>query len=215
MSHGPEHHIEHAEHAGHAAHDPFERRVTVSVAVVAAILAAISVLAHRAHTDTLLYQGEAIQWQTRAGIEHSRAVDQWAFYQSNKLRGHLYQINIEMLDEMNGASSHSKTLARWQNQRDKYESRLAEEKRKAEDLEANVAVNQQRAKEMLERSAAAHHRADRLDYGEMLVELAVVLCSLAVLTRRKSYWTAGLASCGLGTLVALSGLLGWFMTHSH
>jgi hypothetical protein len=37
-----EHHLEHAEHAQHAAHDPFDRRVTMTIAIIAAMLACVT-----------------------------------------------------------------------------------------------------------------------------------------------------------------------------
>src|SRR5260370_42497114 len=61
MSHGPEHHIEHAQHAEHASHDEFNKRVTMSIAIVAAVLACVTMLGHRAHNETLLLQGEALR----------------------------------------------------------------------------------------------------------------------------------------------------------
>ena len=76
MSHGPEHHIEHAEHAVHASHDEFNKRVTMSIAIVAAVLACVTMLGHRAHNETLILQGdalriqgEALQLQSNASIE--------------------------------------------------------------------------------------------------------------------------------------------------
>ena len=36
MSQGTEHHVEEAEHAAHAAHNPFDRKVALSMAIVAA-----------------------------------------------------------------------------------------------------------------------------------------------------------------------------------
>ena len=47
MSHGMEEHLEHAEHAQHAAHNPFDRRVAMSMAIVAAVLACVAMLSHR------------------------------------------------------------------------------------------------------------------------------------------------------------------------
>ena len=44
MSHGPGHHIEHAEHASHAAHDDFDKKVTISITVVAVVTAAMAVV---------------------------------------------------------------------------------------------------------------------------------------------------------------------------
>jgi hypothetical protein len=55
----------------------------------------------------------------------------------------------------------------------------------------------------------AHRDGDRRG----AVELAVVLCSLALLTKRRGFWYVGLLSCLAGTLV--SGLLDLFMSSGH
>ena len=55
---GAHEHMEHAEHAGHA-HDPFDKRVAVSIAIVAAVLAGVSMLGHRKHNEVLQLTTEA------------------------------------------------------------------------------------------------------------------------------------------------------------
>jgi hypothetical protein len=216
MEHSPEQHIEHAEHAQHAAQNPFDRRVTMSIAIVAAILACITMLGHRAHNATLLLQGEAIQLQTKAGIRHSEESNKWNYYQANKFRSHMYQSNQDLLKEVNTAlgkqNASSPAVKRWQRQIDKYESRLPEEKKKAEAIEQEVQRLQEEASEKLAQSHHAHLRSDRFDYGELFVELALVLCSIAVLTKRAGFWYVGLVCCLAGTLVAITGVLDLFMT---
>jgi hypothetical protein len=81
MPEGTEQHLEHAEHAQHAAHDPFNRRVALTMAITAAVLAAVAMLSHRTHNATLLYQNEATMY-------HTRASDQWNYYQTKKQRGY-------------------------------------------------------------------------------------------------------------------------------
>ena len=92
MSHGPEQHIEHAEHAAHASHDEFNKRVTMSIAMVAAVLACVTMLGHRAHNETLILQGdalriqgEALQFQTLATRESANAGKQWQYYGTKNL----------------------------------------------------------------------------------------------------------------------------------
>ena len=60
-------HLEHAEHAEHA-HEPFDKRVAVSVAIVAAVLAGISMLGHRKHNEVLQLTTEANIHHTHVGL---------------------------------------------------------------------------------------------------------------------------------------------------
>src|SRR5205085_2541650 len=61
------------------------------------------------------------------------------------------------------------------------------------------------------RVAEAHHRGDRFDLGELAVELALVLCSVAILTKRPGFWYSGITLCALGLAVALSA----YLPHEH
>ena len=73
MGHTAGEQVEHAEHAVHAAHDPFDRRVTVSIAIVAAFLAAVTVAGHKAHNDAFAFQGDALKEQTLAVLREPRS----------------------------------------------------------------------------------------------------------------------------------------------
>src|SRR5262245_18302235 len=90
-------HLEHVEHLHHAAHFPFRRRVAMTMAIVAAFLACVSMLSHRAHNETLRLQAEANRLQTEANILHTQATDQWNFYQAKNIRNHEYQVYLKLL----------------------------------------------------------------------------------------------------------------------
>src|SRR6476619_8307578 len=95
-------HIEHAEHAEHA-HDPFDKRVAVSVAVVAVVLAGISMLGHRKHNEVLQLQGDANRLTTEASILHTQATDKWGEYQAVNIRDHGYEFAGQLLKEISTA----------------------------------------------------------------------------------------------------------------
>ncbi len=203
MAHGPEEHLEqaeqaqHAEAAQHAAQDPFFRRVAMTMAIVAAVLACVTMLSHREHTETLRLQNEAT-------IHHTQASDQWAYFQAKKNREYFYHVSGVILEPVAAKAENSKDLLAtaedWKSKARTYEQEAAEIKARAE-----VLTN--RAKELQEESQDAHHRADRFDFGELGIELALVLCSLAVLTKRSRFWHAGIVFGILGVIVSLSAFL--------
>ena len=86
MSQGTEHHLEEAEHAQHAKHDPFDRRVALSMAIVAAALASVTLLSHRSHAEVQ--------------VKKTEESDQWNFYQAKKNRSYMYAANAEMLEAL-------------------------------------------------------------------------------------------------------------------
>jgi hypothetical protein len=196
MSHGPEEHLEHAEHAQHDAHDPFFRRVAMTMAIVAAVLACVTMLSHREHTATLRLQNEANAHQTKAN-------DQWNYSQAKKDRGVLYQVAGKMVNALASSPSDSKDsqdlAGNW--------GKMAEDYRKqAEEIQEKAREEEKIAEELHEESHRAHRRADRYDLGELGVELALVLCSLAVLTKRPPFWYSGIGFGILGVVVAITGL---------
>ena len=49
-----------------------------------------------------------------------------------------------------------------------------------------------------------HHQADRLDIGHLLSEVGLVLCSIALLTKKKAYWFGGMLAAVLAIGVGVS-----------
>ncbi len=229
MTHGPEHHIEHAEHATHAVHDPFDRRVTISIAIIAAVLACVTMLAHRAHNDTLRLQGEGLQAQTEAARKQVEASNTWARYQAVNVRKHFYQTVLEQADlgalPDRKSDAAQKAVVRWQEQVEKYEGKmsaagkdkgqLGELEKEAKQLTREGEEREHAAEHKLTESHEAHARANRFDLGELGLQLGVVVCSLAILTKSRGFWLTGIGCAVIGLAIALTGYLGLFMGHHH
>jgi len=185
--------LEHIEHHTHAAHaSQFDRMVAMSMAIIAAVLASVTLLSHRAHNATLRFQSEANILQTKAS-------DEWSYYQAKNIREHAYRANLALLailaKQPESDNKQQKTTDDWTRQIAKYKDELPEHMKKARDLEAESTAAR-------EKSEQAHHRGDRFDLGELGVELGLVLCSLAVLTKRKPFWVAGIAAALIGVAIA-------------
>jgi hypothetical protein len=245
MSHGPEHHIEHAEHAVHAAGDAFNRQVTMSIAIVAAVLACVTMLGHRAHNDTLRLQGEALELQTKASIKSTETANKWAYYQGKNTFNLLSEIALDTLNVVSVREDRktelAEILARYEDTVEYYsgakDSRVSSKKKKntksdeteketkkiegklkkiedeARDLEEKTKQIMEQSEATIKESHLVHAKANRFDLGELGLQFGVVLCSLAILTKGRGFWFAGLASSGVGALVAFSGQLGLFIGH--
>jgi len=231
MSHGADHHVHEAQHAAHAAHDPFDKKVTLSIAIIAAILACVTMLSHRAHNATLALQGEAnrsqtesTRYQTLANIDHTKASDQWSYYQAKNIRKNEMDalgvlLGMVAVDPKN-EDGRKKIVEDWKTQAQRYGMEKEEITKKAKEFEASAEEFQHKAKETLENvekrveeSHLEHLRGNRYDAAELGVEIALVLSSLAVLTKRAGFWYVGIVCCSLGMLVAASALAGLFMGH--
>src|SRR5437763_585857 len=61
----------------------------MSMVVIAAVLAAVKVLGHRTHNETLAYQ-------IKAGVAHTQESDQWNFFQAKKMREVLAELRATL-----------------------------------------------------------------------------------------------------------------------
>jgi hypothetical protein len=168
---------------GHHGHEnnPQVFAISITISIMAVLVAAVTLLGHRAHTEELLRQ--------------SQAADRWAQYQAKSVRLHETQgfsdvVNIvASLDKEKGEALREKYIKEVEH----YQSDKEDISKEARDLEA-------------ERDLAGR-RADRFDGGEALLEIGLVICSITLLTRRKAFWFGGLFIGAVGIALALTGFL--------
>ena len=229
MSHGAEHHMEHAEHAVHASYDEFNKKVTMSIAIVAAVLACVTMLGHRAHNETLRLQGEALGLQTEASIKSTETANKWAYYQSKNMFNLESEITLDLLKVLTTRDDRKKELdemlKRYDKNVKKYKGaetagddgkkkgKLAEIEEEATKLTKETEALQKKAEDRLTESHLIHEKSNRFDFGELGLQFGVVLCSLAILTKSRSFWLAGLVSAAIGAAIAMTGQFGLFIGH--
>ena len=155
--------------------------ISLAISILAVLVAMVTVLGHRTHTEAVLSQ--------------SRAGDQWNQYQAKKIRSDQTAIAMDILRLQLNASGTGlqDKLAQYAAREDKWKAELAEEEAHARELEKEVDV--------------AERKAGRYDLGEALLQIAVVLCSITLFTRRRLYFYLGLGLGALGLLFAASSLL--------
>jgi hypothetical protein len=158
---------------------PLVLPVSITISIMAVLVASVTLLGHRTHTEELLRQ--------------SQASDRWAQYQAKSVRLHETQgfsdvVNIvASLDKERGAALREKYVKEVEH----YQSDKEDIGKEAKDLEA-------------ERDLAGR-KADRFDGGEALLEIGLVICSITLLTKRKLFWYGGMLIGGLGVARALTG----------
>jgi Domain of unknown function (DUF4337) len=165
------------EHQDH----PLVLPVSITISIMAVLVAGVTLLGHRAHTEELLRQ--------------SQAADKWAQYQAKSVRLHETQgfSDVVNLVATMGQGKGDALAEKYSKQVEHYQSDKEDISKEARDLEA-------------ERDLAAR-RADRFDGGEAILEIGLVICSVTLLTKRKAFWFAGMLLGAGGLLLAASGLL--------
>jgi hypothetical protein len=167
------------ENAEEAHRDPSLVPVTLSMAILAVVLAAISLLGHRTHTEELLLQ--------------NKATDQWAYFQAKNIRRHTYELFLDLLSVVNAKDPEAAARIR-----EKYTREIERYKDDQKDIQSEA---QQLEKEV----ATQRHKANRFDLGEVCLEVGIILTSLTLLTRRKLFWKLGGLAGLVGLAIAASG----------
>ena len=165
----------------HGDHDyKYTLPVSLTISIMAVLVAAVTLLGHRAHTEELLRQ--------------TQASDQWAYYQAKNIRFHEMQGIIDLMDALapQGRKETEALRQKYSDEAKRYDDDKEEIGQKAKEFEAE--------RDLLSR------RADRFDSGEALLEVGLVICSITLLTRRRAFWLTGIGVGLIGVLVGMTGL---------
>lgn len=155
--------------------------ISLAISILAVLVAMVTVLGHRSHTEAVLAQ--------------ARAGDQWNYYQAKNIRKENLTVVVDELTlqpAVNPQATAAK-LAEYKAQLAKWTPELAEEQDKAREFERETAHSEA--------------QAGRYDLGEALLQISVVLSSITLFTRKRTYFFGGLGLGVAGLLVAASALL--------
>jgi hypothetical protein len=169
------------EHAEHAQHDSTMVPVTLTMAILAVLVAVVALLGHRAHNEELLNQ--------------ARASDTWSEYQAKSIRRHAYEVFV---DQLSVSSVADKTRA---------DQLAGKYSREAQRYAADQDKLREKAQDFEEEVRHEARRAARFDLGEVLLEAALVITSVTLITRRRGFWIFGLVLTVAGLAIAVRGLI--------
>src|SRR5438309_4387318 len=105
------------EHAEHAHGNPRLAPVSVTMAVLAVLVAVASLLGHRAHTEEVVMQ--------------AKATDQWAFYQAKNIRRHTDELFTDLTSVQ--ATSDPAALAKLREKYSQEADRYKDDQKKIEE----------------------------------------------------------------------------------
>lgn len=157
------------------------KSISLAISILAVLVAMVTVIGHRTHTEAVLME--------------ARASDQWNEYQAKKIRMDNLSVTVDLLaiqPTADPAAVHTK-ITEYKAHIEKWKSDLAEEQNKAHEFESEV--------------TRAERKASRYDLGEALLQIAVVLSSITLFTRNRTYFFLGISVGTIGLLIAASALL--------
>jgi len=169
------------EHAEHARHDPSLAPISLTMAVLAVLVATVSLLGHRAHTEEVVLQ--------------NKVSDQWAFYQAKNIRRHTDELFADIASVVA-----TKDEAQTSKLRDKYTAEAERYRDDQKDLDAE-------ARKLEQETDHARRRGDRYDLAEVFLEIALVITSITLLSGRRVFWQLGIVLGIVGIVVAVTGTL--------
>ncbi len=161
----------------HEARRGDERRIGMTMAVFAALLALVTMMGHRAHTEEVVLQ--------------TQVTDDWAFYQAKTGRAQMYEADAQLAQLTGGGGLTLSTT---------FVVRAEKERADAEQI-------RRRAEQRAEETRAAARRAAYYDASEIFLEVAIVLCSIALLAGALVFWRLSFVAAVVGVAIAAYGLV--------
>jgi hypothetical protein len=151
------------------------------MSVLAVLVAIVTVLGHRTHTEAVLNQ--------------AKASDTWNLYQAKKIRQNDTLLASDLLSvlALRDPAAAKKISDGYNSHQAKWTDDLKEEQAEAEKLQDEVRLNER--------------RANRFDLGEALLEIGLVVTSITLLTKNRGYWAFGGIFGIAGILVAAMAFL--------
>lgn len=155
--------------------------ISFTISVLAVLVAMTTIMGHRAHTAAVLQQ--------------ARSTDQWNLYQAKKIRDFNTGLSVDLMASLSlkDQAGAAKIVDGYRAHRAKWATELEEEQKVAKEFGEKVEVQER--------------RAARFDLGEALLQIAVVIVSVTLLTRQRAYWFFGIALGSAGLICAALGFL--------
>ena len=167
----------------------FTKRVALTTAIFAVILAITSLGGNNAMKEMFLSQ--------------QQASDQWAFYQAKVVREHLYRsqkLRLE-LDLLERGSSMKPEA------REKLESMLKNMAQEEIRYDAEKKEIEKEAKKLEHERDVNRSKDPYFDFGEVLLQIAIVMASISIISDSRPIFYFALVAAALGTFCSLNGFL--------
>lgn len=150
--------------------DPFEKRVALTIAILAVVLSFIGNLGDNAKTEAILKTNEAS--------------NKWGYFQAKSIKGQLSKLEADIITNLGGATLPDKSkelLEKLKADSERYDTEKAEIKTEAEHL-VTEAKHESEVNELC-------------DKASLFLQIGVVICSVSILSGWKPFWFIGI---GLG-----------------
>ncbi len=165
----------------------FARRVALTTAIYAVVLAITALGGNKTMKEMILAQ--------------QQSSDQWAFYQAKVIREHLYRsqkmrLEIDLLERSGRMSTEVKEKLEMLIKRmNEEEARYNAEKKEIE----------KEAKKLEHERDTCRKKDPYFEFGEVLLQIAIVMASVSILASSRPVFLFSIVSAVLGAVLCLNG----------
>lgn len=172
--------------SGHGAHhhsdNPEHKRIGVFIAVIAVIMAVVGAMAKQQANEMI--------------VKEVKASNGFAWYQSKRQRSYLNELEVKRIDfELAGQVTDAQRKLLESN-RAKFLAKNAEYEAENKDILAGAEADRTAAQ-------TAAHKHHWFEFAEIALHIAIVLCSLVLLTNVTLFFRLGIAATLLGIGLAV------------
>ena len=161
--------------------DPRGQKIGILAAMIAVALAMVTIASHRAHTEAVLLKASTN--------------DRWSFYQSKRMKLHSLELGADLMGVLGPKDEATRAkVEAYHKEAERYEHDSKEVSDEAREKEHEAAV--------------VEGKALRFDFGEGLLEIALVLTSLYFISKKMLFPVVGIVAGLMGLAAAVSG---WIM----
>ena len=142
-------------------------------------------------------------FSTRSVLSQTQASDQWAYYQAKSIKGYLYELQKEKLElelKLQGSKVPSSFMEEYQKKIDSYAKNIKRYNEEKAQIEKDA-----RKFEAIKEDATKHAQA--FGMAVMILQIAILLSSIAALMKKKPVWILGLILGAFGVVYFINGFL--------
>lgn len=160
-------------------HDNYGKKIGVLASILAVLLSIFTILAHRAHTETIELQNETN--------------DLWSHYQTKRIRSDQLEMNSDLLTVISSANPQKNELIK----------NYAEKHAK---LNKDIDALKKEADSTTQKDMITQKKALYFDFAEGLLEISLIMSSLYFISRKKLFPRLGLLFACFGVLMGGMGI---------
>ena len=179
--HGPhDHELEHAQQGGHGDHGGMTNQIAMFTAIIATVGAIFAYMGGATQANAGMYKNEA-------AIKKTAASNQWNYFQAKSTKQSLAEVSRDL-------TTNKAEKDKYQAKIDRYEKEKGEIKADADKLEAEVVEWNKKSDEQMH----LHHRWAQ---ATTVLQVAIALAAIALLTKKKWLEYAMFVGGALGVIV--------------